>query len=539
MAHSPHLSSQRKGASAPYWLYLFAIALFLYFSTYLYPLEATDWEAKHFVWYTRYLSLFSTEGLMSVALYMVLWDTLVRWKYWGWLVWLPFAAYQGCCLYMYHELGISGLNAHLGSILATDWAEASTFFTWRNVLGAALALLLNYALYRLGRALLPGVPGRGGRVCLALELVLLASLPLVVLFAGGCGAPAFTRYHTAGWLAQSILRHGGNELVELRNLPSAAEGESSRTPSAQPLTLIYVLGESVRYDHLQLYGYQRPTTPLLCQRHAGGELLHYRALSYDTSTIKSAQGMFTNTDNTSRRATVGSFISLFRKHGVPTAFVSSMSRGGTPTLMLLTEECDEIVSMDSFGVEEVLDTLRSRFANPRKDQIVIVQTKGSHFHYNNKYPHDRFSAFTPDENYHDMTVENVDLVNAYDNTIVYLDYFLNEIMEMFKDSPAVLVYCSDHGESLGEEGRFMHESPLTAMEQRRVPLMIWGSEPYRRLHAGTWQALRSHVEEEVEHGHLFHTLLSLGGIDSVWKRKEMDLTQPAEPASEAEAPLPE
>ncbi|NRA85090.1 MAG: sulfatase-like hydrolase/transferase [Gammaproteobacteria bacterium] len=115
--------------------------------------------------------------------------------------------------------------------------------------------------------------------------------------------------------------------------------------------------------------------------------------------------------------------------------------------------------------EILLTGLVERITSSNKDKFfVVLHTKGSHDpSYYAKYP-SQFEKFTPvcrSEQLSDCTQQA--LINAYDNTILYTDYFINEAisrLDKLKNIPSMLVYVSDHGESLGESGLYLTAHPI-------------------------------------------------------------------------------
>lgn len=353
--------------------------------------------------------------------------------------------YQLLRLYMYHQLAISDPGSYIGIFLETDWGEAASYITWNNIALLLLFVGASTAINRVGLFLRRHRTANRKRTCVLIETSALAILGYIVTFGNQNNlCVPYSSFLITGLNTQKILRKGGDDLAMLKRLPSAAEGKSSRMKQKDKLTVIFVVGESVRADRLQIFGYRRPTTPFLAERKANRQLaLFPNMLSYDTSTPKSVIGMFTNADNETRRPTRGSFVSLFSKHGFKTSFLYNMRKEATPSMMLLTADCNEKHFSSSFDCEDILNRLREIAKRQRReeyDQLIVIQTKGSHYHYTNKYPRNRFSVFKPDVNYQDLSPENPDLINSYDNTIVYLDYFLDSIMQIFDSDQAIVIY---------------------------------------------------------------------------------------------------
>ncbi len=140
--------------------------------------------------------------------------------------------------------------------------------------------------------------------------------------------------------------------------------------------------------------------------------------------------------------------------------------------------------------------------NLKKPKFFILHQNGSHGPlYYRRYPAE-FSKFTPEcktASVNECSLEN--LINSYDNTILYTDFLLANTIEMLKKSkrPSVLIYVSDHGESLGEKGIFLHGFPysIAPKEQKEIPFLVWSSFPLKINEKDT------HFHKEVMQGILF------------------------------------
>ncbi|MDR2726474.1 MAG: sulfatase-like hydrolase/transferase, partial [Deltaproteobacteria bacterium] len=122
----------------------------------------------------------------------------------------------------------------------------------------------------------------------------------------------------------------------------------------------------------------------------------------------------------------------------------------------------------------------------------------------------------------------------YDNTVLQTDDLLGRLIDMLRDRLAVLIYASDHGESLGEGGEVMHGGEGKA-EHWRIPFFIWHSDAYARQYPEIVAGLRDHVGQSISHDHLYHTVIGLGGLRSAGVDPELDLTNRAGLSKEVKA----
>jgi lipid A ethanolaminephosphotransferase len=101
-----------------------------------------------------------------------------------------------------------------------------------------------------------------------------------------------------------------------------------------------------------------------------------------------------------------------------------------------------------------------------------------------------------------------ELINAYDNSIVYTDYLIHSAIEILREIPdrrSCMIYISDHGESLGENNLYMHGVPMSMApkEQLEIPFIVWTSEgmPLREI-------------EEPGHYNIFHSVLDFLDVET-------------------------
>jgi lipid A ethanolaminephosphotransferase len=156
--------------------------------------------------------------------------------------------------------------------------------------------------------------------------------------------------------------------------------------------------------------------------------------------------------------------------------------------------------------------------DPKVDNLIILHQMGSHGPaYHKRYPQE-FEKFKPACNTDDITkCSNEEINNAYDNSILYTDYFLGELikeLEKFTDTYEVtLLYVSDHGESLGENGVYLHGLPkaIAPKEQTHVPVFLWAPEGSSDVNYEETFKLK---DESFTHYDISDTLLRLTEIET-------------------------
>ncbi|SIO31674.1 phosphoethanolamine transferase [Halodesulfovibrio marinisediminis] len=296
----------------------------------------------------------------------------------------------------------------------------------------------------------------------------------------------------------------------------SAKLESVAITPTEPLTVITIIGESARADRFQINGYQRETTPLLNKEN---NLVNFGAIkSFSAYTRLSVPAMITPATLARPETTMTSFLGVFKKHGFKTTWLSANDRTdshNTPTTNAIGDIDQKLfrnrfckVSYGQFYDEMLLPPLKKVLESTSSSQAITIHTRGSHASYNARYTKE-FAKFTPDD--YEQGVYSDGLENAYDNSILATDSFIVSVINLVRDKNAVVIYSSDHGESLGEDGRFMHGNPAIK-EQREVPFLVWFSDTYAKLYPHTVTALRKQQGAHLSHDVFFPWTVNLGGI---------------------------
>lgn len=328
-------------------------------------------------------------------------------------------------------------------------------------------------------------------------------------------------------------------------------------PSTQPLFVVLVLGESARADHFSLNGYARKTNPLLEKTENLVNFPH--TTSCGTVTNISVPCMLTHATrgNLTPITTETSLISIFKKLGFETSWLGAqgafsardpitvISREATNLHILSPSRRDGQTAYD----EELFPYL-DRALQAQQNSLIILHTLGSHFQYNERYPK-AFEIFKPvcerwikrpfayfaktmptgqgvKDVFEKVGELNEDcfrkgnLINTYDNTILYTDWFLSQVIAKLRDKNTLFVYVSDHGQSLGENGKFFHLHNGEA-NNWQVPMMWWASPDFIQHHGSLWQSLQSKSQQAVSHDNLFHSIMDCSGVESQLIDKSLSL----------------
>jgi len=309
---------------------------------------------------------------------------------------------------------------------------------------------------------------------------------------------------------------------------------------ADSLKEVYVLvvGETSRAENWQLLGYyDRPTNPRLSRR--SNILAFPKALSESNTTHKSVPMILSPVDASSfgdSIYTTRSLFDAFNDAGFSTAFISNQRRnrsfidyfGGQAGYTAFIIDDFDGPQHDMVLVQRMKQYLDSTDA---RKVLVVLHCYGSHFNYRERYPQG-YAVFKPDKNSEATLYNRAQLVNAYDNTIVYTDMVLDSIVGTLASYgvPAAMLYLSDHGEDIFDDsrGRFLHASPVATYHQLHVPMILWMSDAYNRLYPGKMVAARCNLSCNVSSSaSAFHTIISLAGLRTPYFNPSFSLVDSA------------
>lgn len=301
--------------------------------------------------------------------------------------------------------------------------------------------------------------------------------------------------------------------------------------------IVFVLGETARADHFSLMGYERNTCPELSSIH--GLQVFPHAMSESNTTHKSVPMLLSSVDASTFENIYSqkSIITAFREAGYKTAFISNQLPNRS-FIEFFGQEADTTLFIRDLHAQSanVYDAELSSYAksfidsNKDSDIFIVLHCYGSHFNYTDRYPQ-AFSRFKPDNIPAATSEHRANLINAYDNSILYTDHFVASLTKTLSlyDADAILLYTSDHGEDLYDDGKhFMHASPIPSVHQLHVPLMIWTSPAYQSTHEETLQTLHSNADKAISTSiTIFHTLLHLASIQTPWFKADASLASPS------------
>ncbi len=295
--------------------------------------------------------------------------------------------------------------------------------------------------------------------------------------------------------------------------------------------VVLVIGESARKANFQLYGYHRPTNPLLS---ACEGLQVYQATSCATYTTAGTKAILEPRSSDQLFELLPNY--AFRT-GVDVSWRTS--NWGEPPIhireYLTNEDLGAAYPDEDATYDGVLFAgLRQRIAtSPKCKVLIVLHTSTSHGpKYADKYPK-QFEVYKPvARNIEEGGQHPEMLVNAYDNTIRYTDHLLSGLIHTLRsmtDWHSAMLFISDHGESLGEHQLFMHGLPmrLAPAEQYEIPFLVWTSDHFRayKTQSVPDEAASGELPPVLDQHYVFHSVLNLLSIQSPAYHKDYDIYQ--------------
>jgi lipid A ethanolaminephosphotransferase len=363
-------------------------------------------------------------------------------------------------------------------------------------------------------------------------MLIFTSAIIVVVLPFTAGYASFIREHKIArfyanptYPVYSLIKYGTQFFASeaLADISKTAEDAAFMGPISRHELVVMVVGETARADRFSLNGYHKLTNPRLVKE---AIVSFSNVASCGTSTGVSVPCMFSSLGRKdyekNKALNQENALDVLADHGIEVLWRdnNSNSKGvatrveyqdfKTPTFNPVCEgECRDIGMLN--GLEKYIVSKKG------KDIIIVLHQMGNHGpEYYRRYPKE-FKHFQPmcmTGELRDCTQEEVD--NSYDNAILYTDYFLSEVINFLKkydgDYETAMLYVSDHGESLGEHGAYLHAAPyvMAPKEQTHVPAILWLGQHFD-YHLSQ---VTPYKDYPFSHDDLFCTLLVAYELDS-------------------------
>ncbi|WP_313159115.1 kdo(2)-lipid A phosphoethanolamine 7''-transferase, partial [Mixta calida] len=298
-------------------------------------------------------------------------------------------------------------------------------------------------------------------------------------------------------------------------------------PGIDDTYVVFVIGETTRWDHMGLLGYERDTTPKLSHEK---NVVAFRGESCDTATKLSLRCMFVREggtmDNPGRTLKEENVFAVLKSLG----FSSELFAMQSEVWFYDNSHADNFAFREQIGSERrnqgkpvddmllIPELKASLDRHPNGKHLVVLHTKGSHYLYSQRYPRS-YARYTPECMGVDDKCSKAQLINAFDNSVLYTDSVLDSVYDQLRDKKAIVFYAADHGESISDN-MHLHGTPrdMAPPEQFRVPMIVWASDSWladgRNKQAFERLQAQQRVGKTHRHVELFDTLLGCLGYTS-------------------------
>ncbi|MXR67421.1 phosphoethanolamine--lipid A transferase [Shewanella sp. JBTF-M18] len=428
----------------------------------------------------------------------------------------------------------------------TNSAEALTYLNWSSVLNFTLTgLLPAWLIYKADIAYKPFVRELAHK--LAFMGTMLAGIAVIGFFyyqnyvAFGRNNDQMKRYIVPTYAIGSMIKYVKVNYFQ-EPLVYKVQGQDAKNltqdKNGKPNLVVLVVGETARAQNYEYYGYNKPTNA----HTKAYEMIAFRDTeSCGTATAVSLPCMFSSMDREeydARRAKAqDTAMDVLSHAGISLEWLDNDSgcKGVCDRVKHINidlnsdpELCDGHYCYD----QVLLNELDKRLAQGvSQDTLIVLHIIGSHGPtYYLRYP-EAHRKFEPDCQRSDIqNCSDEELINTYDNTILYSDYIVAQVISRLQaqgaNADTAMLYLSDHGESLGESGMYLHGAPyaIAPEEQIKIPMLAWLSDEFAKENAIDKQCLRDHAAGGgFSHDNLFSSLLGLMNVSTQVYRKEMDL----------------
>lgn len=466
-------------------------------------------------------------------------------RYWCALL-LVLAASVG---YFTNFLGTQFDRAMLANVIQTHPAEAMelvspSYLLWLLLVGILPAALVLRVKLEAKEGMRAVIKDAFLLIALPLTITVLTIYPQYQAYASArrnhmvhfnAPAPANVLVATAGYIK---ARRNANIVRTQLGLDA-----HPRHPENKPRIFVFVLGETARAQNQQMAGYARPTNPRMTTLE---NLAHFPYTeSCGTATAQSVPCIFSGLSRQEFSV---------EKAGNQDNLLDVIARANVDVMWFDNDSgckgvCDRVPNEDltyarnstfckepgNCHDEILIESLKSYLPKVHRDTLIVLHLKGSHGPaYYKRYPA-AYEHFKPACQSTELTrCSSEALINAYDNTLVYTDHILAEVVSLLKAQESLfaplMMYVSDHGESLGENGLYLHGLPyaIAPEVQTRVPMLYWFSQSYLAMESWLTDCPAKQGARGRTHGHIYSTVLGLLEIDTQVYRKDMDLFEQCE-----------
>lgn len=472
---------------------------------------------------------------------------ILNWKWTAKIFAILLVFIGGFSSYFVNTLGVIISPDQIQNIAQTDVAEATDLLSLRFGLWTIFFVILPIFL-------ITQVKLKSERILpLLLKKVLSIALAFAVvgglLFAYYVDFAAIFREHRdlKGMISpqntiSSVMSYYRKKAPK-KNLPLVKYGEDAhqvqQTQKDLPKLMVLVVGETARAESFSLNGYAKNTNPELSKQ----DILNFSQVSScGTATAVSVPCMFSGMPRADYDEQLAShregLLDIAKRAGYQVTWIDNNSgcKGACDRVEqyqipedLKQKWCKDGECLDGILIDSLKQYLSSIPKDDKRPRLVVLHQMGSHGPAYYKRAPEGYQPFKPTCDTNAIQgCSPAELINSYDNTIVYTDHVLSQMINTLKevsDYQTGLWYLSDHGESTGEHGMYLHGSPysIAPSQQTHIPMIMWFSDGWKQHNLAQVNCLNQQTKQKLSQDNLFPSLLSLLDVQTQVINPQLDM----------------
>ncbi|MDO7220414.1 phosphoethanolamine transferase [Acinetobacter nosocomialis] len=472
---------------------------------------------------------------------------ILNWKWTAKIFAILLVFIGGFSSYFVNTLGVIISPDQIQNIAQTDVAEATDLLSLRFGLWTIFFVILPIFL-------ITQVKLKSERILpLLLKKVLSIALAFAVvgglLFAYYVDFAAIFREHRdlKGMISpqntiSSVMSYYRKKAPK-KNLPLVKYGEDAhqvqQTQKDLPKLMVLVVGETARAESFSLNGYVKNTNPELSKQ----DILNFSQVSScGTATAVSVPCMFSGMPRTDYDEQLAShregLLDIAKRAGYQVTWIDNNSgcKGACDRVEhyqipedLKQKWCKDGECLDGILIDSLKQYLASIPKDDKRPRLVVLHQMGSHGPAYYKRAPEGYQPFKPTCDTNAIQgCSPAELLNSYDNTIVYTDHVLSQMINTLKEVSNYqtgLWYLSDHGESTGEHGMYLHGSPysIAPSQQTHIPMIMWFSDGWKQHNLAQVNCLNQQTKQKLSQDNLFPSLLSLLDVQTQVINPQLDM----------------
>ena len=475
--------------------------------------------------------------IIVVAAYNFIFQ-LFNWKWTAKPLAIALVFIGGFAAYAVNTLGVLITSDQIQNLMQTDIAEARDTWSWHlvtwtlgmTVLPIIVILMMKIKPEPIIRQLLHKVIASVVSLAIVLGLLFVFYVDFAAIFRENRDLKGMiSPQNMIASFASYYKKKAPKE-----NLPLVVYGEDAVMKKAQdsslPKLMVLVVGETARAENFSLNGYGKNTNPKLAQQ----DILNFSQVSScGTATAVSVPCMFSGMPRKEYEERLAShregLLDIAQRAGYQVTWIDNNSgcKGTCDRVnqFKIPEPIQQKWCEDKECFDDILiDSLKAYLATiPQDDnrpRLIVLHQMGSHGPAYYKRVPAQFKVFKPTCDTNAIQGCSRDaLLNSYDNTLLYTDYVLDSLIETLKNTTkyqTALWYLSDHGESTGESGMYLHGAPyaIAPTQQTHIPMLMWFSTVWKNQAKQQVKCLAQQGRQELSQDNLFPTMLSLLDVKS-------------------------